>query len=289
MADETAFCPWCGTPNRVAAKFCRSCGEAQPGAAAPPTGVPAPPTTAEATAPAPPMAPAPPPAAVHPATDPAPAATPPAPNEERSRRWVWVTALVVVVVLVIGGALLALTVGGTDDTAASDDTNTTEPSRPTTTESPTTTTTEPTTTTTALSAEAILIGPFVSAEGTKAYALAAELATSLARGDWARARQLEPAKAGFSDAEYVAAYGDLVDSTPVVVAATDGTPVRLRLGLVAVQTTSAGEQTTLYCVTWTADPQSSQVTQVAGESSQVRVAAGRIDPLAVVDELRSTC
>jgi hypothetical protein len=154
----------------------------------------------------------------------------------------------------------------------------------------TTTTTGRATTTTTLSASAALLGPSPTPEVTQAFAVATELAAALASGDWARARQLEPAKAKLSDDQLAGPNGylGLNASIPVLVRA-DGTgPVRLRLGLVADETRSTGEQTSLYCATWTVDLSNDQVTEEPGTTT-AGVAPAGVDPLTVVDELRASC
>lgn len=119
---------------------------------------------------------------------------------------------------------------------------------------------------------------------------AQELASALADGDWARARQLNPAVATWSDDEFEEGYGDLAASTVVPVGTSDvgGGRMDLRMGLVAHQYVEGDRRTTLYCVTWRVDPALGTVGQ-QGAAAVLDTRSSWIDPAEIADEVRSGC
>ena len=100
--------------------------------------------------------------------------------------------------------------------------------------------------------------------------LAQELADALAGNDWARVRQLEPGRVGYSDAQFEDGWGDLAEEYVEVIRAEELAPgvLDLYVGLLARQTTPGGQQTTTYCRVWQVDLNAGTVTQTErGEGS----------------------
>ena len=96
--------------------------------------------------------------------------------------------------------------------------------------------------------------------------LALILATALASGDWATARQLNPKSPATSDAEYTASY-EVLDRSFVAVADSrlNEASVDLWLTLEASEHRPSGKQTTIYCVHWLYVEATHTIEQVSGE------------------------
>lgn len=270
MGRPIEDCPTCQAPIRPEAKFCRSCGTALSGSAAGATGA----TSTEQVA--------------QPVAATGSAAT-------KSTPWPLVAGGLIGLLVVLIIALVMLASGGDgedggQETASESDAtvpNVTITTAPDTTEPPTTTTTRSAVTTTTIDP---LRGSDLGRDIDEAYEATADLAGALADGDWNLARALEPAKQGWTDTQFISAYGDLVASSPVFVRASNGHPIDVRIGLVAHQTpVGGGQQTTLYCVTWVVDLAGPTVTQVGSESSELTTMGGWVDPVTVVDRIRASC
>ncbi len=97
------------------------------------------------------------------------------------------------------------------------------------------------------------------AEVSGAFGIAQELADALAEDDWNRVRQLEPAKAGFTDAQFSGYIGLDRASLILVDARPDGDGYRQLV--VSVANEQNGAQTTLYCLEWSASTVTGFVTE----------------------------
>ena len=120
------------------------------------------------------------------------------------------------------------------------------------------------------------------ADVSGSFALAQQLADALAADDWNLARQLEPAKSRFTDAQFNGYKGldraslILVDSRPEG----DG---YLNL-VVSVANEQNGSQTTLYCLEWSASTATGFVTQHTGVVGKLIKLNGMVLPDAVVGD-----
>lgn len=122
--------------------------------------------------------------------------------------------------------------------------------------------------------------------------LAQELATAYANDDWDRVRELNLTRRGLTNAQLFDKYGDLDASTVVlnsyssVPGSAPDTAFALHVGLVAHQT-HGGQQTTLYCVTWTVHLDSQTVDEAGGPA--MGPYSGWLDPVAEIDTIRNGC
>ena len=126
-----------------------------------------------------------------------------------------------------------------------------------------------------------------SSDTVASMATATQLAGAYADGDWTTVRRLNPSRASRSDSELASAYGDLDASTPVWVAG--GGAVPLRLGLVAHQTRSGSQLTTIYCVSWSVDVPSATVYEDGSRADTLRSTSGWVDPASLVVDIQSRC
>jgi hypothetical protein len=144
------------------------------------------------------------------------------------------------------------------------------PTAPPTTPAPTTTTTRPPT------------------PEQLALALAQQVATLQANGDWKSLRAFTPDNQ-LGDAEYDTLFPNLDRSTVVFVTSSIISPGRydLRLGLVDNESPPTGPQTTLRCAHWIANIGTNTVRRV--DVKPLRTDPGTEDPATVSDQLRQAC
>ncbi len=128
----------------------------------------------------------------------------------------------------------------------------------------------------------------VTPEAAAALENARVLATALAAGDWAAARQLGPTDRRRTDAQLETAYGPVTDVTlmPARVVRS-GQWIDLRLGLVAHEDHESGPATAVMCVHWRVDETTRAVERIS--SVRLRLEQGTLDPSVLVDELTARC
>jgi hypothetical protein len=114
------------------------------------------------------------------------------------------------------------------------------------------------------------------------------LATALASGDWATARQLNRKTPETTDAEYKASY-DVLDRSFVALADSrvNEASVDLWLTLEASEHRATGRQTTIYCVHWQYLEAAHWIEQAAGE--QIRSVSGYSDASVLKAEDTKSC
>lgn len=120
------------------------------------------------------------------------------------------------------------------------------------------------------------------ADVTGSFALAQQLADALAADDWNRARQLEPAKAGFTDAQYAGYKGLDRASLILVDARPEGDGYRNLV--VSVANENDGAQTSLFCLEWSASTATGFVVQHTGVVGKLTTLDGLISSDAVVND-----
>jgi hypothetical protein len=110
------------------------------------------------------------------------------------------------------------------------------------------------------------------------FVLAQQLADALALADWSGARAIDPSTAGMSDAAFVDGYGGLDRASLLLL---DARPVGagFEMLVVSVAVELGGTQTSLYCLSWTADPTSGTVDQ--GGGSTLTTLQGAVSPEAI--------
>jgi hypothetical protein len=110
------------------------------------------------------------------------------------------------------------------------------------------------------------------------FTLAQQLADALALADWASARTLDTSTAAMSDSAFVDGYGGLDRASLLLM---DARPVGIgfEMLVVSVAVEFDGTQTSLYCLSWTADPGSGTVDQAGG--SKLTTLQGTVSPEAI--------
>jgi S1-C subfamily serine protease len=116
-------------------------------------------------------------------------------------------------------------------------------------------------------------------------ALVQQWASALATGDWATARQLDPALASQSDASLAAGYGGLKQATIEYVS---GDPLNLDLASVAYEDVSTGPRTNVYCYHVSVDASSSTLSVVSQTRATPTAVIGWVDPASVASTV-ATC
>ncbi len=110
------------------------------------------------------------------------------------------------------------------------------------------------------------------------FLLAQQLADSLASADWSAARALDPSTASLSDEAFVDGYGGLDRASLLLIdARPSGAGHEMLVVSVAVELD--GSQTSLYCLTWIADPSAGTVDQ--GGGSKLTTLTGNVSPEAI--------
>ncbi|MCB0995336.1 MAG: hypothetical protein KDB21_09615, partial [Acidimicrobiales bacterium] len=118
------------------------------------------------------------------------------------------------------------------------------------------------------------------------------LASALAEDDWDLVRSIEPEKSGNTDANFIAGYGALVQSTVVPdTFLTTTNPFRARIALVALETENGAPVTKVFCVTWVADIESGLLVQTGDNSDLLTTPAlpGHVDPATQVPRVLQNC
>ena len=122
--------------------------------------------------------------------------------------------------------------------------------------------------------------PFAAVAGS--FSLAQQLADALAADDWNTARQLEPAKAGFTDAQYAGYKGLDRASLILVDARPEGDGYRNLV--VSVANENDGTKTSLFCLEWSASAATGFVVQHTGVVGKLTTLNSLVSSDAVVSD-----
>ncbi len=109
-------------------------------------------------------------------------------------------------------------------------------------------------------------------------------ATALATGDWATARQIEPALNGSSDAALQQGYGGLEEST---IAYVRGDSQQLDVASVAWEDVGAGPRTNVYCFKFAVDTSSDTINELSSNQATQTPISGWADPTTVSSYIAS--
>jgi hypothetical protein len=120
------------------------------------------------------------------------------------------------------------------------------------------------------------------ADVSSSFQLAQQLADALAADDWDRARQLEPAKRGFTDAQYAGYKGLDRASLILVDARPEGDGYRNLV--VSVANENNGTRTTLFCLEWSASAATGAVVQHSGVVGKLTTLDGLVSSATVVSD-----
>ena len=120
------------------------------------------------------------------------------------------------------------------------------------------------------------------AEVEESFALTQQLADALAAGDWDLVRRLEPARAGTPDSAF-GGYTGLDQASLILV---DARPQDngYRHLLVSVANEGNGAQTSLYCLEWSANPETGYVVQHGGAVGKLTTLDGTVSSETAVND-----
>ena len=120
------------------------------------------------------------------------------------------------------------------------------------------------------------------AEVDESFALTQQLADALAADDWDLVRRLEPAKAAFPDSAFGGYRG--LDQASLILLDARPQAHGYRHLLVSVANEGNGAQTSLYCLEWSANPESESVVEHGGVVGKLATLDGTISSENVVHD-----
>jgi hypothetical protein len=120
------------------------------------------------------------------------------------------------------------------------------------------------------------------AEVEESFALTQQLADALAADDWDLVRRLEPAKAGLPDSAFGGYRG--LDRASLILLDARPQGNGYRHLVVSVANEGNGAQTSLYCLEWSASPETGSVVEHGGVIGKLATLDGTVSPETVVGD-----